>query len=53
MIFQLQELQDFLHDLTEWEHVVKEKEKKLVDSGSKVSETNLHLGYVGVYCFTW
>lgn len=22
------ELQDFLHDLTQWEHVVKEKEKK-------------------------
>ncbi|XP_024364769.1 uncharacterized protein [Physcomitrium patens] len=30
------ELQDFLHDLTQWEHVVKEKEKKLVDSGSKI-----------------
>ncbi|KAG0621344.1 hypothetical protein M758_3G012800 [Ceratodon purpureus] len=29
------ELQDFLHDLTAWEHTVKEKEKKLVGSANK------------------
>jgi len=42
LFFSLQELNEFLQDLTAWEHTVKEKEKKLVGSASKVRISSPH-----------